>query len=67
MLQENGQFSNNSFLIRKNFPQALKEFTLCARLSLNYLRGEQNYWLAIGNATHDNLLIGGNSSNTVYK
>ena len=60
LLQEGGTFSNNSYLIRKDLQRQLKDFTLCARLSLNYLRGEKNYWLSIGNDTQDNLLTGGN-------
>ena len=59
LLQEDGKFSNNSYLIRKDLSRPLKDFTLCVRLSLNYLRGEKNYWLSIGNATKDNLLTGG--------
>ena len=59
LLQENGLFSNNSYLIRKDLSQPMKDFTLCVRLSLNYLRGEKNYWLSIGNATKDNLTVQG--------
>ena len=62
LLQEDGKFSNNSYLVRKDLTQSVKDFTLCARLSLNYLRGERNYWLSIGNATKDNLLTGGNEN-----
>ena len=65
LLQEDGRFSNNSYLIRKDLSRPLREFSLCARLSLNYLRGETNYWLSIGNATKDNLLIGGNKITVV--
>ena len=60
LLQEDGKFSNNSYLVKKDLSRSLKDFSLCARLSLNYLRGEKNYWLSIGNATKDNILTGGN-------
>ena len=62
LLQEDGTFSNNSYLIRKDLSRPLKDFSLCARLSLNYLRGKKNYWLSIGNATKDSLLTGGSEN-----
>ena len=59
LLQEDGIFSSNSFMIYKGgLPRKMLDFTLCARLNINYLRGPNNYWLSIGNETHDNLLIG---------
>jgi len=37
----------------------LVDFTICSRISLNYLRGRHNYWFSIGNGTKNDLLIGG--------
>ena len=65
LLQEDGKFSNNSYLIRNDLTRPLKDFTLCVRLSLNYLRGERNYWLSIGNATQDSLLTGGKNNSEI--
>ncbi len=62
-LQEDGVFSASSHLrYRNGIPRDIRDFTLCAWLSLNYLRGELNYWLSIGNDTHEDLLSGGNTS-----
>ena len=59
-LQEDGFFSGSSHLrYRGGLPRNLKDFTLCVRLNLNHLRGEKNYWLSIGNDTHQDLLTGG--------
>ena len=41
--QENGEFSNGTVLVREvsmDDDRRLKDFTLCLRMSLNYLRGE---------------------------
>ncbi len=60
--QESGFYSSSSSLkLRGGLPRSLRDFTLCARLSLNFLRGRRgkNYWLSVGNATHPDLLTGG--------
>ncbi|XP_059086853.1 uncharacterized protein LOC131883401 isoform X1 [Tigriopus californicus] len=58
-VQEDGVFSNKAFLrLKDGLPRNLIDFTLCTRLSLNYLRGSRNYWLSLGNLTHDTLLTG---------
>ena len=58
--QEDGVFSSRSRLsLLSGLPRNLRDFTLCARISLNYLRGSHNYWLNVGNDTHEELLTGG--------
>ncbi len=64
-LQEDGLFSTSSYLqYRGGLPRNLKDFTLCARLNLNFLRGEKNFWLNIGNSSHQSLLAGSKKSYT---
>jgi hypothetical protein len=59
-LQENGLFSGRSFLERKvQVGEDLEDFTVCSRISLNYLRGRHNYWFSIGNETKSDLVFGG--------
>ncbi len=59
-LQESGFYSSSSHLrYRGGLPRNLKDFTLCVRLNLNFLRGDQrSYWLSVGNTTHPDLLTG---------
>ena len=59
-LQESGLYNGNTYLIRKDvdFGRVVKEFTLCARLSLNFLRGDTNYWVHISNQNNLELLTG---------
>jgi hypothetical protein len=60
LLQESGVFNGDTYLFRKvDFSRQLKEFTLCTWLSLNYLRGEVNYWFSMGTSDNDQLLYGG--------
>lgn len=60
LLQESGIFNGNSYLIRRDVDlgRNVKEFTICAWISLNFLRGENNYWLSIGNQNNEQLLTG---------
>ena len=59
-LQESGLFNGNTYLVRKDvdFSRNVKDFTICAWISLNYLRGETNYWINIGDQDNYNLLTG---------
>ena len=59
-LQESGLYNGNTYLLRKDvdFGRIVKEFTLCARLSLNFLRGDTNYWIHISNQNNLELLTG---------
>ena len=60
--QESGLFSAKSYMsLIDGLDRDVKDFTLCAWLSLNYIRGKQNTWISISNETHDSLLIGGKS------
>ena len=60
LLQESGIFNGDTYLIRKDvdLTRGLKDFTVCAWLSLNYLRGEENYWMSIGNKDNGRILVG---------
>ena len=60
LLQESGIFNGDTYLIRKDIDltRDLKDFTICTWLSLNYLRGEKNYWISIGNKANERILVG---------
>jgi hypothetical protein len=61
--QENGTFSAKSYIRHKSgLRRDLKDFTLCAWLNVNYLRGEKNYWFSMGNKTNSELIAGGTCS-----
>ena len=58
--QEDGFYSDKSYLKHKSgLRRALKDFTLCTWLNINYLRGDTNYWLSMGNDTNAELMWGG--------
>ena len=58
--QEDGFYSNKSYLRHKSgLRRALKDFTLCTWLNINYLRGDTNYWFSMGNRTNTELMSGG--------
>ena len=58
--QEDGFYSDKSYLKHKTgLRRALKDFTLCTWLNINYLRGDTNYWLSMGNDTNAELMWGG--------
>ena len=61
LLQESGIFNGQSYMIRKDVDlgRNLKDFTICAWISLNYLRGENNYWISIGNENKEEIIKGG--------
>ena len=62
-VQENGIFSDRSFLARTvKLDNPLEDFTVCARISLNYLRGRNSFWFSAANEDHDDLLVGGEAS-----
>ena len=58
--QEDGFYSDTSYLRhRSGLRRALKDFTLCTWLNINYLRGDTNYWLSMGNDANAELMWGG--------
>ena len=59
-VQENGIFSGTSYLGRTvKLESPLEEFSICARISLNYLRGRNSYWLSVANEDSNDLIVGG--------
>ena len=60
-LQESGVFDGNTYLLRRDvdFGKNLKDFTICAWISLNYLRGDYNHFLSIGNNANTDIVTGG--------
>ena len=64
-MQENGLFSGRSYMSRNfDLDAEVEDLSLCARISLNYLRGRTSYWLSMGNSTKNDLLVGGNAANS---
>ena len=61
LLQESGIFNGQTYMARRDvdLSRGLKDFTICAWISLNYLRGTNNYWLSIGNTDNEEILNGG--------
>ena len=61
LLQESGIFNGQTYMARRDvdLSRGLKDFTVCAWISLNYLRGTNNYWLSIGNTGNEEILNGG--------
>ena len=61
LLQESGIFNGQTYMARRDvdLSRGLKDFTVCAWISLNYLRGTNNYWLSIGNTDNEEILNGG--------
>ena len=59
-LQESGLFNGNTYLVRRNVDlgRNVKDFTLCAWLSLNFLRGESNHWFDLADEDNFHLLTG---------
>ena len=60
LLQESGIFRGKTHMIRKDvdLTRDLKDFTICAWISLNYLRGTSNHFLSVGNDENDEILSG---------
>ena len=60
MLQESGVFRGRTYLIRRDvdLTRDLKDFTICAWISLNYLRGTSNHFLSVGTDNNDEILSG---------
>merc|ERR550532_915858 len=60
LLQESGIFNGQTYMARRDvdLSRGLKDFTVCAWISLNYLRGTNNYWLSIGNTGNEEILNG---------
>lgn len=60
LFQESGIFNGQSYLIRRDVDMTkdLGDFSICAWISLNFLRGENNYWISIGNDDNENILTG---------
>ena len=61
LIQESGIFNGQSYLVRRDIDvtRNLKDFTVCAWISLNFLRGERNYWFSIGNTDNEEIINGG--------
>ena len=58
--QEDGFYSDKSYWRHKSgLRRVLKDFTLCTWLNINYLRGDTNYWLSMGNDANAELMWGG--------
>ena len=59
-LQESGLFNGNTYLVRRNVDlgRNVKDFTLCAWISLNFLRGESNHWFDLADEDNFHLLTG---------
>ena len=68
LLQESGVFNGQSYLIRKDVDlgRDLKDFTVCAWISLNYLRGQNNHWISLGNSNNEEILKGGKKNLILY-
>lgn len=60
LFQESGIFRGKTHMIRKDvdLTRDLKDFTICAWISLNYLRGTSNNFLSVGNDENDDILSG---------
>lgn len=58
--QEDGIFSPNTFIKHTNGigPTNLSEWTVCARINLNFLRGGNNHFFSYTNALFDDALNG---------
>ena len=59
-LQDSGLFNGNTYLVRRNVDlgRNVKDFTLCAWISLNFLRGESNHWFDLADEDNFHLLTG---------
>lgn len=58
--QENGLFSPKTFMKYTNGigPTNLSEWTVCSRINLNFLRGQNNHFFSYTNALFDDALSG---------
>ena len=58
--QEDGLFSPDTFMKHTNGigPQNLSDWTVCARINLNFLRGRNNFFFSYTNALFDDALNG---------
>ena len=66
--QEDGFYSSKSYLrLKSGLKRPLKDFTLCTWLNINYLRGDTNHWLSMGNDDNFELMWGGENARNDFR